>query len=558
VTKKSPNTGSCSRFAFLRRGSRTMPRLTCAWIATLFLVCSCAEILCAQTLSVESPPGVAESRSDYLRGLELVRQGKVDEAIVAFQQGLSQAPKDAVMLDATGAAYMLKGDTEEAKKYLLMSLRVSPALVPARKNLAMAYFSSSQYELAAAEFQKLTMVHGPTAQIASLFLGMICEKKAQYSRAVSFFSHASGLLNRYPDALLSLANAENQLKRVDKAGSALKPILQMSGLTAAQHLRASQLFSQLGDDKAALQEAESANAQDSHLAGLAYQRAQALDRAGRSEDALGLLKNVAKEEADADTLNLLSHVARENHEFALALDSLREAAKLAPEKEENYLDFSTFCADYGNYQLALEGAEVGLEHLPNSYRLQVQRAVVLENLGRLKDSEEALRKAAVLQKDNSLALVCLAIVQTHGAKLREAEATLTSGIREFPTNYYLHYQLGMVLVEVQGGLPLKPQLQARARHAFSEAIRLNPSFADSYYQLAKLYSEDSPKLAEQNLVACLRVNPNHGPAEYKLARLYQSTGRQTEAQKLLDRFESLQQSSKEEEMQQPRIESAPR
>lgn len=553
----SPVTGSWTQTSRSDRRRRTLWQAR-AWTLSLLFLVAFVGILRSQTLSVQSPTTTSAGRTYYLQGLELVRQGKVDEAINVFEEGLRHSPKDAVMLDAAGAAYMLRGNAEEAKKYLLASLRINPALVPARKNLAMAYFSTGQYESAAAEFQKLPKVVGPTQQIANLFLGMISEKKGQYSRAVALLGQAGGLLNRYPDALLSLANAECQLKQVDKAKAALKTLVQTPGVTAEEHLRGSQLYSQLGEDSAALEEAENAATKNNQLAGLEYQHALALDRAGRSKEALELLRNAVKEKADADTLNLLSHVARENNEFALALESLREAAKLAPEKEDNYLDFSTFCADYGNYQLALEGAEVGLEHLPNSYRLQVQRAVVLENLGRLKESEESLRKAAELQKDNSLALVCLAIVQTHAAKLREAEATLTAAIHDFPADYYMHYQLGIVLVELQGGLPPNPQLQTRARHAFSEAIRLNPSFADSYYQLAKLYSEDSPKLAEQNLVACLRANPNHGPAEYKLARLYQSTGRQTEAQKLLDRFESLQQSAKAKEMQQPRIESAPR
>ena len=124
----------------------------------------------------------------------------------------------------------------------------------------------------------------------------------------------------------------------------------------------------------------------------------------------------------------------------------------------------------------------------------------------------------------------------------------------------MHYHLGIVLVEIQGGTPPNPTLQARAKHAFREAIRLNPAFADSYYQLAKLYSDESPKLEEQNLVAYLRADPNHASAEYKLARIYPSTGAGTKPKmrRLIDRFEELRQAAKSKEMQKPRIESTPR
>jgi tetratricopeptide (TPR) repeat protein len=525
---------------------------------SLLLILTFAGTLRSQAPATTSPKVKPEGQIYYSDGMQLVRQGHIDDAIRVFQDGLTHDPQDPVMLDATGAAYMLKGDLVQAPEYLLASLRISPGFIPARKNLAIAYFNAGQYDLSAAEFQKLAKPPGPTQQVANLFLGMISEKNGQYADAVSFFARSGALLHQYPEALLSSANAECQLKHAEKAAAVLKALANTPGLTAQQHLKISQLDSQIGEDELALAEVEKAKQVDSGIKGLAYQDALALDHVGRSREALEILKDAATGNSDADTLNLLSHVARENNEFALALDSLREAAKLAPEKEENYLDFSTFCADYGNNQLALDAAEAGLQNIPNSYRLLVQKAVVLESLGRLGEAEDTLRKAGEQAKDNNLALLCLAIVQTHAGKLHEAEATLTAALRQFPNNYYMHYHLGIVLVEIQGGMPPNPELQARAKHAFREAIRLNPAFADSYYQLAKLYSDQSPKLEEQNLVACLRADPNHASAEYKLARIYLSSGRQAEAQVLIDRFEGLRQAAKSKEMQKPRIESNPR
>jgi tetratricopeptide (TPR) repeat protein len=525
---------------------------------SLLLILAFAGPLRSQAPVTTNPKVKPEGQIYYSDGMQLVRQGHIDDAIRVFQEGLTHDPQDPVMLDATGAAYMLKGDLVQAPEYLLACLRINPGFIPARKNLAIAYFDAGQYDLSAAEFQKLAKIPGPTQQVANLFLGMISEKKGQYDSAVSFFARSGPLLHQYPEALLSSANAECQLKHTEKAGATLKALAKTPGLTAPQHLKISQLYSVIGEDELALAEVEKAKQEDSGLKGLEYQDALTLDHVGRSQEALEILKDAATRNPDADTLNLLSHVARENNEFALALDSLREAAKLAPEKEENYLDFSTFCADYGNNQLALEAANVGLQNLPNSYRLLVQKAVVLESLGRLGEAEDTLRKAGEQQKDNSLALLCLSIVQTHAGKLQDAEATLTSALRQFPNNYYMHYHLGIVLVEIQGGMPPNPELQTRAEHAFREAIRLNPAFADSYYQLAKLYSDKSPKLEEQNLVACLRADPNHASAEYKLARLYLSTGRQAQAQALIDRFEGLRQAAKSKEMQNPRIESTPR
>jgi tetratricopeptide (TPR) repeat protein len=512
--------------------------------------------LCSQTPANISAAYSVDANKMYRAGVTLAEQGKLDEAITTFEKALESDRQNPLLLDAAGAAYSLKGDLEQAKQYFLECLDVDSGFVPARKNLAITYFITGKYDLAAAEFQKLKNISSASHAVANLFLGMIAEKNADYVQAVSLLEQSGALLDRNPEAILSLAQAEFQLKHLHRAQVALSKLESAHGITASQYLEAAELYSRLGQNPKALADLDKARAKDGQLERLAYRRALVLDQMNRSQEALTILKGLAVKNPDSDSLNLLAHVAQKNGDFGLAMQSLREAAKLDPTKESNYLDFSAICADYGNYPLALEAANVGLEHIPNSYRLLVQKGVVLENLGRLEEAEVILRDASHLQKDNSVALLSLAIVQTHGGALQDAEATLTAAIEEFPDNYYMHYHLGKILVQLQEGRSADPGLEAKAKHAFQQAIRFNPSYADSYYQLSKLYLRESPKLAEQNLVTCLRMDPNHAPAEYTLARLYLSTGRRAAGQALIDRFESQQQAEKLKEQQKPRIESA--
>ena len=87
---------------------------------------------------------------------------------------------------------------------------------------------------------------------------------------------------------------------------------------------------------------------------------------------------------------------------------------------------------------------------------------------------------------------------------------------------------------------------------------MNPSFADSYYHLAKLYLDQDPKLAEQNLLACLRLDPHHLSAEYSLGRLYLKTGRRAKGQALIDAFKRQQEAEKLKAQQKPSLELAQR
>jgi tetratricopeptide (TPR) repeat protein len=183
--------------------------------------------------------------------------------------------------------------------------------------------------------------------------------------------------------------------------------------------------------------------------------------------------------------------------------------------------------------------------------LQVQKGAILEKLGRLGEAEKIVQKASRLQADNSVALLSLGIIQTHAGELQDAINTLSSAINKFPSNSQMHYYLGVALEQT-----LKHDTKAAG--AFKEAIRLDPSFADSYYHLAKLYLDQDPKAAEQNLLACLRLDPHHLSAQYSLGRLYLKTGRQAKGRALIDAFERQQQAEKLKVRQKPSLELAQR
>jgi tetratricopeptide (TPR) repeat protein len=498
------------------------------------------------------------SQRVYNTGVQLARQGQLDEAIRTFDRGLVVDPRNVLLLDAIGAAYNLEGKFVTAEGFFVRSLQIDPGFVPARKNLAITRFNLGQDDLAASEFRLLAEQSKQSGSVADLFLGMIAAKRGQYARAVIYSQRTGRLLYQYPDAIISFADSLYQLHQPKRAELILSHLDVVRDVRGSEYVKAGVLYSELGQDKRALADFDKAERAGVAPDTLEVQRAALLDRLGRTEEALSILKARVATRPDAESLNLLAHVAKKNHEFELALHSLKMAARLEPQKEENYLDFSTFCADYENYPLALEAAEVGLDHLPNSYRLMVQKGAVLEKLARLDEAEKVLRQASALEIDNSVALLSLAIVQSHAEKLQESADTLSGAINKFPTNYYMHYYAGTVLVQIEQRDGTDSSIRAKAEQAFKDAIRLNSSFADSYYQLSKLYVRKAPKLAEENLVACLRLDPNHAPAQYTLGRFYLKTGRRAEGQALIDRFESQQQAAKLRERSRPKIAIAQR
>jgi len=507
--------------------------------------------LWAQSVPMPSVSNESEPAQEYRAGMSLVKQGRVEEAISTFKNGLRTDPQSTVLLNVIGATYSLKGEFEQAEHYLLMSLQSDPGFVPARKNLAISYFSLGKYDLAATEFQRLMKEPGDSRSVAFLFLGIIAEEQSDFGRSASLLRESGDVVFQSPRALLSFAHSLFELKETQRANAVLKSLDTMSGVAASEYFKAGLLYSQQRQYQRAIAEFQRAEKVDPGLSGLEYQRAVVLNQLGRSEEALKVLKDLTSTRPDADSLNLLANLARRSGDLSLAIQSLRQAAMLEPGREVNYLDFSTICMDYENYSLALEAADIGLAHIPGSYRLQVQKGAILEKLGRFGEAEKIVRSASDLQEDNSVALLSLAIIQTRAGELQDAINTLSSAIRKFPSNFQMHYYLGVALEQTL-------EHDAKAAEAFRRAIRLNFSFADSYYHLSKLYLDKDPKLAEEYLLACLRVDPHHRSAQYSLGHFYLKTGRRVEGRALMYAFERQQQTEKLKDQQRPRLELAQR
>src|SRR5205807_1601570 len=155
---------------------------------------------------------------------------------------------------------------------------------------------------AAGEFQKLKNISTASYPVANLFLGMIAEKNADYVQAEPLLEQSGALLDRYPEAILSLANAEFQLKHLHRAQVALSNFDNAYAITASQYLKAAELYSRLGQNGKALADLDKARAKDGQLERFAYQRALVLDQMNRSQEALTILKDLAAKNPDSDSL----------------------------------------------------------------------------------------------------------------------------------------------------------------------------------------------------------------------------------------------------------------
>lgn len=524
-------------------------------LSTLATVFSFALGFSNGSAQVASSP-LQQAAKLHQAGLAQVRSGQLDEAIATFKEALELTPQDATLLDATGAAYTLTGDLESAKRFFLTSLRIDPNSVPTKQNLGIALFSTGQYEEAAKQFRDLQSAPGKPRMIANLFLGLIAQRQSNCKLALPLIEASASLMYQYPDALLSFSECEYQIHNARRAEEGLAAFDRLAGNTPSQYLQAADLHSRVGQNEKALEDLNLVQSTANHPPAISLRRAILLEKIGRVEEAQRILEDLASSQPTFESLFLLAKVTKERGDFAVALKSLKRAAQIEPGREDAYLEFSAICADHGNDQLALDSAEIGLDHVPDSYRLTVQKGVVQEKLGYLSDAEETLKKAIGMQKDNSDALLSLAVVQAHSGRPDVAEQTLEGAIRQYPDNYYMYYFEAKVLLQFTNTSTGRADLHQSARRSLEKSIALNPEYADSYYLLSDVYMANSPRLAEQALHKCLQLDPNHVPAQYSLARLYVRTRRKAEGEELLARLKTQQRAEELQQQKQLRIEVA--
>ena len=96
------------------------------------------------------PSAHQRARAANDRGLDLLHEGHMAEAVQAFQAAYQLAPTDVEIVNNFGYAYLQNHDPGAAEPWLLLALVLSPGRVNAWVNLGQAYAKQGQHSIAVA------------------------------------------------------------------------------------------------------------------------------------------------------------------------------------------------------------------------------------------------------------------------------------------------------------------------------------------------------------------------------------------------------------------------
>jgi tetratricopeptide (TPR) repeat protein len=162
---------------------------------------------------------------DYRAGLQMLKEGRVDEAIQILVRARASHPTDPKVPNALGLALLAKKDEPAAVKAFSDALKLDPGSSESRNNRGVAYTEMGKLDLAEADFQ--AVIEGGAAaerNNARFNLGLVEKRRERWENAEREFS-----LVLSADPRSSRAFRERGLVRVKRGDykSALKDFLEV-------------------------------------------------------------------------------------------------------------------------------------------------------------------------------------------------------------------------------------------------------------------------------------------------------------------------------------------
>ena len=509
-----------------------------SWLWCLLIISALAGSpfapICRSQATME---GQTATSSDYRRAESLVHDHQWDAGLQALRPVLAADPADVKALNLAGLAFIGKGDIRQADEYFKKALSVDPNFIPALKNLAINEFNANEVKNAE-QHLLLAIKTSPNDPVINLYLGELSYQQQKFAVAAATLPKAGGFLIRDPNIAAHLAVSYLSIGERQKAVDLLDTLPPL-GLTPRSQfvlgvkLAGADLFQNAIPYLIAVHQAQPNSYDAAFDLALCYLN---LKQYPQAIELLQALLDLGPE--TAELYNVLAEAYEGGGQTQKAVDSLRKAIALAPDNEDNYLDFAALCLDHQDFPAGLQVLNVGLGIHPKSDRLFFERALLYATQDKFDLAEKDFQQAALLAPDSDSSYRGLGRLYLETGNAAQAIETLRKRLREKPSDADLLYLLGEALVR-SGAHPGDAAYQ-EAQSAFEESIKLNPKECLPRVSLGKIYlEEDRVTDAVMQLEQARTNNPKEKSTYWQLAVAYRRLGETDNQKAVLDSLKKL-------------------
>jgi tetratricopeptide (TPR) repeat protein len=239
----------------------------------------------------------------------------------------------------------------------------------------------------------------------------------------------------------------------------------------------------------------------------------------------------------SDTATLDSQLAlaqyRQGH-LEKSEKTLLEAMQSQHANTDVYLLLCKVLTDRGASARALQVAAEGTHAFPDSYQLFLTKAAAEMKLRYFSQAVNTGQRAVELHSSAETKRE-LALAEWRAGNRKQASSDFEETLRHFPRDTGTYEAYGTLLLE-DGS----PESKARAIELLKKAITGDDSSVEARYQLANIELADGHfQPAFQYLERAIRMNPDDSRLHFAMARIYRRLGRDSEADREMERYQKL-------------------
>ena len=495
----------------------------------------CLVVLLAAIVSLRAQTAVApESKASeaYESGMRLLREKRYAEALEQFQLEEKIAPNLPQGAVGEGIALALLGRLQESSKALERALQIDPSDWMARRELGIVRWQLNDKDQAAKDLVEVVKLF-PSDGAANSLLGQYELGRGNYAQSAIYFAAAPAEVAGNPHLRLMEAEALLKTRQMQEAKGQLAGLSDQPGLTSEERFKLGWLLGQSKQYPEAIQAFNSVPSDYPDQKRLRYGLALAYFEQGDNAKCIDALKDYMRAGDTTAAILCLVGVAQEKSGHSdEAYSAFRQGIEQFPTDNESYLDLATLGAVHLNYDIALPALAAGMERIPGDYKLILASGLLHNLKGQHEIASVEFQKALALAPQQASIYVALGMCYEDEDKYSDAVAILQQAVARQVTDVLVYYFLADALFR-QGVTPNSPRYE-QAQSAVEAALRLDPAYAFSYLQRAKL--ELMTKGTEQaiaDLEHARLLEPHSQPILYQLANAYRRAGRKSDADTLL-------------------------
>ena len=171
--------------------------------------------------NIDSGPAQAQQKHEYaeawkMLGRAQLQTGSADAAVDAFRECLALEPDQAEICDELGSALLKQGQIDEAIEQHRKAVSLDPKYAKAFNNLGFALLRLGKVQEAIIQFQKAVELH-PGYAVAYNNLGNAFSQRGNMNEAVQAYRKAIESNRDYPEACANLGNALFRMNQLEPA-----------------------------------------------------------------------------------------------------------------------------------------------------------------------------------------------------------------------------------------------------------------------------------------------------------------------------------------------------